>query len=84
MVSMGSDPSSVYSSAKLYKFSDDTINSAYQGYRIAWRPNDKWNEKTYFNAAQSKEQDPMQKIQSVNRSVNRKGSIYYVSGPYDD
>lgn len=84
MVSMGSEESSVYASAKIYKFSDDTIGSAYQGYRIAWRPNDKWNQKTYFNAQQAKEQDPMQKIQSINRSVNRKGSVYYVNGPYDE
>jgi len=84
MVSMGSEESSVYASAKIYKFSDDTIGSAYQGYRIAWRPNDKWNQKTYFNAQQAKEQDPMQKIQSINRSVNRKGSMYYVNGPYDE
>ena len=84
MVSMGSTESSVYSSAKMYKFSDDTIGSAYQGYRIAWRPNDKWNQKTYFNAEQAKEQDPMQKLQSINKSVNRKGAVYYVNGPYDE
>ena len=84
MVSMGSEESSVYASAKIYKFSDDTIGSAYQGYRVAWRPNDKWNQKTYFNAEQAKEQDPMQKIQSINRSVNRKGAVYYVNGPYDE
>jgi hypothetical protein len=84
MVSMGSPESSVYSSAKMYKFSDDTIGSAYQGYRIAWRPNDKWNQKTYFNAEQAKEQDPMQKLQSINRSVNRKGAINYVNDAYDE
>lgn len=84
MVSMGSKESSVYASAKMYKFSDDTIGSAYQGYRIAWRPNEKWNQKTYFNAEQAKEQDPMQKIQSINRSVNRKGSVYYINGVYDE
>ena len=84
MVSMGSEESSVYASAKIYKFSDDTVGSAYQGYRVAWRPNDKWNQKTYFNAEQAKEQDPMQKIQSINRSVNRKGAVYYVSSPYDE
>ena len=83
MVSMGSAEPSVYASAKMYKFSDDTIGSAYQGYRIAWRPNEKWNEKAYFNAAQAKEQDPMQKIQSINRSVSRKGSLYYVNA-YDE
>jgi len=84
MVSMGSEESSVYASAKIYKFSDDTIGSAYQGYRIAWRPNDKWNQKTYFNAEQAKEQDGMQKIQSIDRSVNRKGAVYYVNGFYDE
>jgi hypothetical protein len=84
MVSMGSPESSVYSSAKMYKFSDDTIGSAYQGYRIAWRPNDKWNQKTYFNAEQAKEQDPTQKLQSINKSVNRKGAVFYVNGPYDE
>ena len=84
MVSMGSEESSVYASAKIYKFSDDTIGSAYQGYRVAWKPNDKWNQKTYFNAEQAKEQDGMQKIQSINRSVNRKGAVYYVNGPYDE
>ena len=84
MVSMGSEESSVYASAKIYKFSDDTIGSAYQGYRVAWRPNDKWNQKTYFNAEQAKEQGGMQKIQSINRSVNRKGAVYYVNGPYDE
>jgi hypothetical protein len=84
MVSMGSTESSVYSSAKIYKFSDDTISSAYQGYRIAWRPNDKWNQKTYFNAEQAKEQDPTQKIQSVDRSVNRKAAVNYVNDAYDE
>jgi len=84
MVSMGSTESSVYSSAKIYRFSDDTISSAYQGYRIAWRPNDKWNQKTYFNAEQAKEQDPTQKIQSVNRSVNRKAAVNYISDASDE
>jgi hypothetical protein len=84
MVSMGSTESSVYSSAKLYKFSDDTLGSAYQGYRIAWRPNDKWNQKTYFNAEQAKEQDPMQKLQSINRSVNRKGAVNYINETTDE
>ena len=84
MVSMGSTETSVYSSAKIYKFSDDTISSAYQGYRIAWRPNDKWNQKTYFNAEQAKEQDPTQKIQSVDRSVNRKAAVNYVNDAYDE
>jgi hypothetical protein len=84
MVSMGSKEDSVYASAKMYKFSDDTLTSAYQGYRIGWRPNDKWLQKAYFNAEQAKEQDPLQKIQSVNRSVNRKGPVYYINGVYDE
>jgi len=33
---------------------------------------------------QAKEQDPLQKIQSVNRSVNRKGPVYYINGVYDE
>jgi hypothetical protein len=79
MKDLGSPESSTYASAKLFRFSDDTIQSAYAGYRIAWKPNKAWAEKAYFNAQQSEEQDPNEKVGMVFKSVGKKPDIYWVN-----
>jgi len=79
MKDLGSPESSTYASAKLFRFSDDTIQSAYAGYRIAWKPNKAWAEKAYFNAKQSEEQDPNEKVGMVFKSVGKKPDIYWVN-----
>jgi hypothetical protein len=79
MKSLGSPESSIGASAKASKFSDDTIQSAYAGYRIAWRPNNTWAEKAYANTKQGEEQDPNERLQMIANTINNKPDIYWVS-----
>jgi len=79
MISLGSTESSVASSAKTFKFSDDTIESAYAGYRIAWRGANAWFEKVYRNAEQSGEQDPSDKVNMIYKATKDKHDIYWVN-----
>lgn len=81
MLAMGSKPESVFSSAKAYRFSDDTIQSAYGGFRYAWKPNEAWFAKTFASAQQGGEQDPSSKVQAIARSVGRKPDLYWVNAP---
>lgn len=79
MISLGSTESSVASSAKAFKFSDDTIESAYAGYRIAWRGANAWFEKVYRNAEQSGEQDPSDKVNMIYNATKDKPDIYWIN-----
>jgi len=83
MKSLGSPESSIGASAKASKFSDDTIQSAYAGYRIAWRPNNTWAEKAYANTKQGEEQDPNERLQMIANTINKKPDIYWVSDPIE-
>ena len=79
MKQMGSTDSSLIASAKYYKFSDDTLVSARDGYRIAWRPNEAWVRKAYLNAERGGEQDPREKVDMILQSVRRKQDLYWVT-----
>jgi hypothetical protein len=79
MKQMGSTDNSLIASAKYYKFSDDTLASARDGYRIAWRPNEAWVRKAYLNAERGGEQDPREKVQMILQSVRRKQDLYWVT-----
>jgi hypothetical protein len=84
MISMGSTPEDIVSSAKAYRFSEDTIKSAYAGYRIPWVPNDKWVEKMISNAIRVGEQDPAEKLEFLRRSLDRKADIYWINDRVSD
>ena len=79
MKQMGSTDRSLITSAKFFKFSDDTLVSARDGYRIAWRPNEAWVRKAYLNAERGGEQDPREKVQMILQSVRRKQDLYWVT-----
>lgn len=79
MSDLGSPLSSIAASAKANRFSEDTIKSAYAGYRVAWRPNRAWAEKAYANTQQGEEQDPNERVQMVFDAVNKKPDIYWVN-----
>ena len=80
MGDLGSSESSIISSAVSAKFSKATVQSAYDGYRIPWRPNAQWYAKLRESVAAGKEQDPEARVQSTLRSVNRKPERYWVNG----
>ena len=84
MISMGSTPEDIVSSAKAYRFSEDTITSAYAGYRIPWVPNDKWVEKMVSNAIRVGEQDPAEKLEFLRRSLDRKADLYWINDRVSD
>ena len=79
MKQMGSTDRSLITSAKFFKFSDDTLASARDGYRIAWRPNEAWVRKAYLNAERGGEQDPREKVEMILQSVRRKQDLYWVT-----
>ena len=79
MKQMGSTDRSLGTSAKFFKFSDDTLVSARDGYRIAWRPNEAWVRKAYLNAERGGEQDPREKVDMILQSVRRKQDRYWVT-----
>ena len=79
MSDLGSTPDSLYASAKAAKFSDDSIQSAYSGYRVGWKPNKALLQKMFDNVKQGKEQDPMERISSLLRSVDRKTDLHWVT-----
>jgi hypothetical protein len=84
MISLGSTPEQLVSSAKAYRFSEDTITSAYAGYRIPWVPNDKWVEKMVSNAIRVGEQDPAEKLEFLRRSLDRKADLYWINDRVSD
>lgn len=79
MSDLGSPLSSIAASAKASRFSEDTIKSAYAGYRIGWRPAKAWAEKAYANTKQGGEQDPDERLQMIANSINRKTDIYWIN-----
>ena len=83
MKDLGSPESSIAASAKQASFSSDTIQSAYAGYRIAWKPNQEWANKAYANAKQSGEQDPQEKLGMVVNKIKTKPDIYWVNDPVE-
>ena len=83
MSDLGSPLSSIAASAKASRFSEDTIKSAYAGYRIAWRPNRAWAEKAYVNTEQGEEQNPNERLQMIADSVNKKPDVYWVNDPIE-
>ena len=83
MKDLGSPESSIAASAKQASFSSDTIQSAYAGYRIAWKPNQEWANKVSANIQQSKEQDPQERIGMVLNKIKTKPDIYWVNDPIE-
>jgi len=80
MQDLGSTDASIYASAAEAKFSKPTISSAFQGYRIPWRPNAQWFTKLRANAVAGKEQDADEKIDFVLRANSNKPDIYWING----
>ena len=60
-------------------FSDHTLASARDGYRVAWRQNKAWVEKAYLNAERRGEQDTSENVQMIQQSVRRKRHLYWVT-----
>lgn len=83
MKDLGSPESSIAASAKQASFSSDTVQSAYAGYRIAWKPNQEWANKVSANIQQSKEQDPQERIGMVLNKIKTKPDIYWVNDPIE-
>ena len=79
MEGMGSTADSLYSSARAARFSNDSIQSAYAGYRIGWQPHPNWLRNAYENAARVEEQDPDEKIRLISESLNRKSDVYWIN-----
>jgi hypothetical protein len=81
MSSLGSSQASIRASAKLYRFSDDTIDSAFSGYRVAWYPDsgNKWADKVYENTQRAGEQDPAEKLRLIYEALQRKPDLYWVN-----
>jgi hypothetical protein len=79
MEGMGSTADSLYSSARAARFSNDSIQSAYAGYRIGWQPHPNWLRNAYENAAGVEEQDPDEKIRLISESLNRKSDVYWIN-----
>ena len=79
MKDLGSPTSSIAASAKASRFSEDTIESAYAGYRVAWKGNDAWFEKAYANTKQGEEQDPSERVRMVRNATDGKPDVYWVN-----
>lgn len=79
MLDMGSNPDIVTENASVYRFSKNTIESAMQGYRIPWVPNDKWYETVYRNVLSGQQQDPVERIMMIRQAVSKKPDVYWVN-----
>jgi hypothetical protein len=80
MRDLGSDEESVFLSAKAARFSEDTIQSALDGYRIAWRPSQQWFQKVFINTENAEEQNPDERINMIVKAIDRKPDLYPVIG----
>jgi hypothetical protein len=80
MEALGSDPAEIQAAARQARFSADTVQSAWGGYRLAWRPSQQWVVKAANNAERRGEQLPQEKVDFIFNAVGRKPGFYWVRG----
>jgi hypothetical protein len=79
MKQMGSTDNSLIASAKYYKFSDQRLLAAREGYSPSWIPAQAWTRKAYLAAERGGEQDPREKVGMILQSVRRKEDFTWVT-----
>jgi hypothetical protein len=76
--SMGSTRGSLYGSGKNAGFSAQRLEMAERGANLRWAPNDVWLRSVYQNMTRTGEDDPMNRINLIRRTLAGKSPIYGV------
>lgn len=76
--SMGSTRGSLYGSGKNAGFSAQRLEMAERGANLRWVPNDVWLRSVYQNMTRTGEDDPMNRINLIRRTLAKEKPIYGV------
>jgi hypothetical protein len=77
--SMGSSRGAIYRSAKNAGFSTQRLTYAENGANLRWVPNDVWLRSVYQNMTRTGEQDPMERINLIRRTLGGMPAVYEVA-----
>jgi len=76
---MGSSRGAIYRSAKTAGFSTRRLTYAENGANLRWVPNDVWLCSVYQNMTRTGEQDPMERINLLRRTLGKMPVTYEVA-----